>query len=170
MNGFLVLLAFVVCIGIIMMFPGVGAPAVLILIACAGIALVAFNSVLSGPDREFLFRLFAAALFTRVLVATAIYMFRLQPFFGGDSIGYDQMGMWIIEGWEGNTEYQNVTERWGHAGWGMGYIVAAVYSLIGRNSLAVQYVSAVIGAATPPVAYLCAQQMFQNSRVARVSA
>jgi 4-amino-4-deoxy-L-arabinose transferase-like glycosyltransferase len=170
MNGFLVLLAFVLCIGIIVMFPGVGAPAVLILIACAGIALVSFNSVLVGVDREFLLRLFVAALFTRVLVATAIYMFRLQPFFGGDSIGYDQMGVWIIEGWQGNPDFQNVTERWGHAGWGMGYIVAVVYSLIGRNTLAVQYVSAVIGAATPPVAYLCAQHMFQNLRVARVSA
>ncbi|HJR05833.1 MAG TPA: glycosyltransferase family 39 protein [Pyrinomonadaceae bacterium] len=170
MNGFLVLLAFILCIGIIMMFPGVGAPAVLVLVVCAGAALAAFNMSLGGRDREFLLQLFTAALFTRVLVATAIYMFRLQPFFGGDAAGYDQMGLWIIEGWQGNEAYQNVMERWGHAGWGMGYIVAVVYTLIGRNSLAVQYVSSVIGAATAPLAYLCAQQMFQNTRVSRLSA
>ena len=170
MNGFLVLLAFIVCIGIIMMFPGVGAPAVLVLIVCAGAALAAFNAALTGRDKEFLLQLFTAALFTRVMVATAIYMFRLQGFFGGDSFGYDQMGLMIIQGWEGEEAYQNVSERWGHAGWGMGYIVAAVYSLIGRNSLAVQYVNSVIGAASVPVTYLCAQQMFQNTRVARVSA
>src|ERR671916_1787516 len=156
MNGFLVLLAFIICIGIIMMFPGVGAPAVLVLIVCAGAALAAFNASLTGRDKEFLLQLFTAALFTRVLVATAIYMFRMQSFFGGDALGYDQMGLWIIEGWEGNAAYQNVTERWGHAGWGMGYIVAAVYTLIGRNSLAVQYVNCVIGAASVPLAYLCA--------------
>ncbi|HYO99635.1 MAG TPA: glycosyltransferase family 39 protein [Pyrinomonadaceae bacterium] len=170
MNGFLVLLAFIFCIGIIMMFPGVGAPAVLILISSAGIALVAFNLTLEGHDKEFMLQLFAAALFVRVLVATGIYMLRLQAFFGGDSLGYDQLGLWIIEGWQGNAEFENVTERYSSGGWGLGYVVAVVYSLVGRNSLAVQYVNGVIGAATAPLAYLCAQHMFENKRVSRLTA
>jgi 4-amino-4-deoxy-L-arabinose transferase-like glycosyltransferase len=55
------------------------------------------------------------------------------------------------------------------SGWGMVYVVAAVYALVGRNMLAVQFINAVFGAATAVVIYLCAQQVFQNSRVARIA-
>jgi 4-amino-4-deoxy-L-arabinose transferase-like glycosyltransferase len=51
----------------------------------------------------------------------------------------------------------------------MVYLVAAVYGLVGRNMLAVQMMNSVIGAATAVVIYLCAYQVFQNSRVARVA-
>src|ERR1700730_3224497 len=55
-------------------------------------------------------------------------------------------------------------------GWGMVYLVAAVYAFIGRNILAVQFVNSVLGAATAPIIFLCAQQVFNNTRVARFSA
>jgi 4-amino-4-deoxy-L-arabinose transferase-like glycosyltransferase len=51
----------------------------------------------------------------------------------------------------------------------MVYLVAAVYGLIGRNMLAIQLMNSVIGAATAIVIYLCAHQVFQNSRVARIA-
>jgi 4-amino-4-deoxy-L-arabinose transferase-like glycosyltransferase len=51
----------------------------------------------------------------------------------------------------------------------MVYLVAVVYGLVGRNMLAVQLMNSVIGAATAVVIYLCAQQVFQNSRVARIA-
>ena len=51
----------------------------------------------------------------------------------------------------------------------MVYLVAAVYGLIGRNMLAIQLMNSVIGAATAVVIYLCAHQVFQNSRVARIA-
>ena len=49
-------------------------------------------------------------------------------------------------------------------------MVAAIYAAIGRNVLAVQYVNAVMGAATAPIIYLCAIEVFNNIRVARISA
>ncbi len=54
--------------------------------------------------------------------------------------------------------------------WGMLYMVAGIYALVGRNPLAVQMVVAVLGAATAPVIYLCASHVFKNARVARLSA
>jgi len=54
--------------------------------------------------------------------------------------------------------------------WGMVYLVAGIYALIGRNLLAVQMVVAVMGASTAPLVYLCAAHVFQNKRVARFSA
>jgi 4-amino-4-deoxy-L-arabinose transferase-like glycosyltransferase len=49
-------------------------------------------------------------------------------------------------------------------------MVAAIYAVIGRNILAVQFVSAIAGAATAPVIFLSARHIFQNLRVARLSA
>jgi hypothetical protein len=49
------------------------------------------------------------------------------------------------------------------------YIVAGIYSIIGRNMLAVQLFNAVLGAATVPIIFLCAEHVFNNRRVARVA-
>jgi 4-amino-4-deoxy-L-arabinose transferase-like glycosyltransferase len=48
--------------------------------------------------------------------------------------------------------------------------VAAIYGLVGRNLLAVQFFNAVVGAATAPIIFLCARHIFQNVRVAKVAA
>jgi 4-amino-4-deoxy-L-arabinose transferase-like glycosyltransferase len=50
------------------------------------------------------------------------------------------------------------------------YLVASVYAVIGRNPLAIQFINAVLGAATAPLIYLCAQHIFSNLRVSRFSA
>jgi 4-amino-4-deoxy-L-arabinose transferase-like glycosyltransferase len=52
----------------------------------------------------------------------------------------------------------------------MVYLVAAIYGLVGRNMLAVQFFNAVVGAATAPVIFLCARHIFQNVRVAKLAA
>jgi 4-amino-4-deoxy-L-arabinose transferase-like glycosyltransferase len=51
----------------------------------------------------------------------------------------------------------------------MVYLVAAIYGLVGRNMLAVQFFNAVVGAATAPIIFLCARHIFQNMRVAKVA-
>jgi 4-amino-4-deoxy-L-arabinose transferase-like glycosyltransferase len=50
------------------------------------------------------------------------------------------------------------------------YLVAAVYELIGRNMLAIQFINAAVGAATPAVIYYVAQNLFNNVRVSRLAA
>src|SRR5712691_1920082 len=50
------------------------------------------------------------------------------------------------------------------------YLGAAVYGLVGRNMLAIQFLNAVMGAATAAIIFLCAQQVFNNVRVSRLAA
>src|SRR5262249_1450842 len=56
------------------------------------------------------------------------------------------------------------------SGWGMVYLVAAIYGVIGRNMLAVQLFNSVLGAVTAPIVSLCAYQVFNNLRVALLAA
>jgi len=54
------------------------------------------------------------------------------------------------------------------SGWGMLYMVAVIYKIVGQNMLATQYVNSVLGAATAPLAYMISLEIFPNKRVARV--
>ena len=56
------------------------------------------------------------------------------------------------------------------SGWGMLYLVAVVYKIVGQNMLATQYVNCVIGAASAPLAYLISIEIFPNKRIARICA
>jgi 4-amino-4-deoxy-L-arabinose transferase-like glycosyltransferase len=58
----------------------------------------------------------------------------------------------------------------GATGWGMFYLVGAIYSVVGRNMLAVQFFNAVIGAATAPIIFMCAHHIFGSLRVSRIAA
>src|SRR6185436_18248693 len=49
-------------------------------------------------------------------------------------------------------------------------LVGGLYWMIGRNMLAVQFLNAVLGAATAPIIFLCAQQVYGNAKVSRFSA
>lgn len=122
----------------------------------------------------FLLRIFVAALLIRVLLGTIIFMFNGREFFGGDAIHYDYYGFAQLAAWHGDRYFNSLMGVYisgGLAGaWGMVYMVAAIYALVGRNVLAVQMVVAVMGAATAPVIYLVASHVFQNARVARFSA
>ena len=118
-------------------------------------------------EREFLLKLFLGGLLIRVAVGTLIYALRLQEFFGGDAYLYDVFGWELLQAWQGDRLSTQATEVM-VSGYGMLYMVAALYALIGRNMLAVQFVNAVLGAATATVIFLCARHIFQNLRVARI--
>src|SRR4051794_29751740 len=142
---------------------------------CAAIAAV-FGWLMhrSGPDGKFLLRLFLFALLLRVLLATVIFALNLQDFFGGDAVTYDFFGRAQVRAW-GGDQYQRslVTAFVGKgegSGWGMVYLVAAIYELMGRNMLAVQFFNGVLGAATAPIIFMCALQVYGNRNVARLSA
>jgi len=127
-----------------------------------------------GKDGPFLFKLFIGALLTRALVGTIIFAFNAQEFFGGDAITYDFFGYAQLKAWGGDQYFQTLAGSFvgqgESAGWGMVYLVAAVYALIGRNMLAVQLVSCVFGAITPVIVFLCSRHVFNNLRVAKIAA
>lgn len=55
-------------------------------------------------------------------------------------------------------------------GWGMSYFVGFIYTIFGNSILIAQSFCAVIGAATAPMVYFCAQKVFNNNRVAKITA
>ena len=186
MNGLLTLLYLVLCTAIVVFVPSLVAPyvgdygvvttadtakAVLLCTALASLAgLFSYKQEADGP---FLLRLFIAALLVRMLLGTAIFVFKGQEFFGGDAITYDFFGFAQLRGWGGDRYYQAIAQTFVQSGegsgWGMVYLVAAIYGIIGRNMLAIQFINSVFGAATAVVIFLCAHHVFNNLRVARLA-
>ena len=122
--------------------------------------------------RSFLLQLFGWALVMRMIVATGIFIFNVQEFFGGDALTYDYFGFAQMKAWQGDTYYQVIANHFmeGQASaWGMINMVAIVYSIIGRNTLAIQFVNSIIGAATAVLIFNCAQHVYKNVRVAKIA-
>jgi hypothetical protein len=186
MNAVLTLLYLLLCAGIVVFVPPLVAPFVgeygifsafdaakAVLLCTALAAVVGYYTYKRELDGRFLLRLFVAGLLARIVIGLAIFAFHGQDFFGGDAVTYDYFGSAQFLAWGGDKYHKMIANQFVQSGegsgWGMVYVVAAIYSLIGRNVLAVQLVNAVFGAATAVVIYLCALQVYQNSRVARIA-
>ncbi|HEX8685161.1 MAG TPA: glycosyltransferase family 39 protein, partial [Pyrinomonadaceae bacterium] len=141
-------------------------------ILCAVCAFVA-GAMLArgeGAQRPFIVKVFVAGLLVRMVVGSLINSFQLQEFFGGDAMIYDLFGNVLAQAWRSGLPQPAEVGDWAVAGgWGMLYLVAAIYAVVGRNMLAVQFFNAVLGAATAPVIFFCARQIFQNVRVAKLA-
>lgn len=174
MNSVLAVLALVICVGVIIIVPDhSGAAAALVV--CSVIAVPASLVIFSIKiERHFLFQLFIAGLLIRMVVGTIINVFELQEFFGGDAYTYDFYGAALLKALAGDQYYQGLVQRFqgtfGSGAMGMIYVIAAVYNVIGRNMLAVQFINAVLGAATAPAIFLIAHSIFGNLRVSRLAA
>jgi len=185
MNALLGLLYLVLCGVIIIFVPVLVQPyvaqygvvsvfdtsrAVLLTTVAAGLA--GYFSYKQGSDGSFLLKLFVAALLVRMILGTAIFVFQGQEFFGGDALTYDFVGFAQLQGWSGDKYLAGAADSFlknSGSGWGMVYLVAAIYKLVGRNMLAVQLLNSVLGAVTAVIIFLCAHQVFKNGRVARVA-
>ncbi|HEX8747035.1 MAG TPA: glycosyltransferase family 39 protein [Pyrinomonadaceae bacterium] len=169
MNSLLILGLLVVCMGIVLLVQD-GPTAVIIGLLFAVPAAIVVTR--QRPHGNFLLRLFCAAFLIRIIVGTLIYVANLQAFFGGDAVTYDQFGWLTLHLWQGiDTHLKDYVEKYYvGGGWGMLYLVAGVYAVIGRNPLAIQFISAVAGAATAPAIFFCALRIFQNIKVARLTA
>jgi hypothetical protein len=187
MNGVLTFLSLLLSALVVLVVPSLVAPyaadyglvtygdtskAVLL---CAALATLAgWFSYRQGTNGPVLLKIFLAALLVRMVLATAIFVFHGQDFFGGDAITYDYFGFAQLQAWGGDKYQRSLVslfvDEGGGSGWGMVYFVAAIYGLIGQNMLAVQFVNSVLGALTAPIIFLCAQQVFTNTRVAKLAA
>ncbi len=172
MNAILVVVLLVLFLGAAIALPIYGPTAValcLVLATGVGIAIGRFNRA-----NDFLLRLYAAGLAVRVLVAILINYYNLQTFFGGDADTYDHFGWSLGKSWhEAGAIYAVYVDQFtssGGSGWGMLYLVAAIYEIVGRNMFAVQLFNAVIGAATAVIIYRIADQIFDNTRVSWIAA
>jgi 4-amino-4-deoxy-L-arabinose transferase-like glycosyltransferase len=171
MNILLIALMLLVCGGAIFLKPD-HAPG-----ALAFCALVSVPTLIvlarAKEEKTFLVRLFLIAVMIRIIIATAIFTANLEEFFGGDANTYDVFGQSLVEAWHGDPyhagKYASFVQS-GASAWGMLYLVAAVYELIGPNILAIQLINASVGAATAIVVYYGAQTLFNNSRVSKLAA
>lgn len=170
MNSALIALSFVLCGVVLFLDPGKGAGALAI---CALFSVPTVIVLARDEERTFLLRLFLAGLIVRLSVGTLIYHAGMQEFFGGDANTYDFLGRSLIESWGGDDFHRHTYERFVSSGvgaWGMIYLVAFVYKVVGHNMLAVQFMNAAVGAATATIIFHIAQHLFNNSRVSRLSA
>lgn len=172
MNAILLALALALLGVVLLAAPSDGAPAALLMLPLVAL-LVALIYRLDN-DRKFLIRLFLSAVLIRVLIGTLIYVFQWQTFFGGDALTYHLYGNAMLKALEGNVEYGRTIEMFSgsgaSSGWGMLYLVAAIYKIVGPNMLATQYVNCVLGASTAPIAYMISIEIFPHKRAARICA
>ncbi len=174
MNSVLAALALVICVGVIVVVPDhSGAVAALVLCAFVG-AVAAYVISTLKIERQFLLQTFVGALLIRMVVGTLINVFQLQDFFGGDAYTYDFFGSAVLKAAAGDRYYAGLVQRFqgqlGGGAVGMIYMVAAIYKVIGKNPLAVQFFNSVLGAATAPAIFLIAHTIFGNLRVAKIAA
>jgi 4-amino-4-deoxy-L-arabinose transferase-like glycosyltransferase len=140
----------------------------LVLAAVVGFFIYRYND-----EGSFLLQLFAWGLLLRMVVAIGIFVFNRQEFFGGDALTYDFYGWAQVKAWQGDSYYRVIADRFmqGQASaWGMIKMVGVVYAVIGRNTLAVQFVNSILGSATAILVYNCAQHVYKNARVAKIAA
>ena len=172
LNRFLLLLCVVViAFGVIIDFPN-GLIAIGFVFLLAGIVLVTFRHF--TEEKEFVTMVFLVALALRMAFGVFIHVFELRPFFGGDAVAYDANGMALVDGWLGRESLSETilyqTDGSSGVGWGMGYIIGAIYLLLGRNILAAQSFCAVIGAATAPMVFFCSKKIYNNMSTAKFAA
>jgi 4-amino-4-deoxy-L-arabinose transferase-like glycosyltransferase len=148
-----------------------GAVAMIVATAFAGgIALI-----LASSDRysKELLNIFLLALILRIAASATIHFFKIEDFFAGDWHAYDSIGEQLANYWTGVGPYTDLLNwrvySFRGTMWGICIFVGSIYTAFGKNVLAVQFLIAVIGAATAPVTYLCTYQIFNNRRVATIA-
>jgi 4-amino-4-deoxy-L-arabinose transferase-like glycosyltransferase len=170
MNSLLIFLTLGVCVAVLFVVPKEAPGALACCIAISIPTLVVL--IRSGPQRTFLLRLFILGVLVRILLATVIYVGHMEEFFGGDANTYSVFGQSLNLSWHGDVyhtaRYVGFTQS-GAGAWGMLYLVAAIYEVVGTNLYAVQLVNASVGAATACVVYFTARTLFNNERVSRLA-
>lgn len=171
MNILIIALTLIICGFTISMLPeeAPGALAFCALVSIPTILIIARER----QSRTFLMRMFLIAVVARIIIAVIIYAAHLEEFFGGDANTYDIFGQSLQQSWHGNDyhaqKYASFVQS-GASAWGMLYIVAGVYEVIGANRFAIQLINASVGASTAVVVYYAAQTLFNNTRVSKLAA
>lgn len=172
MNKILIILCAIVGLGMsFVSFPDSAVSVLLIfVISVSAIYFIRKNS----EEKDILTNIFLIALLLRITFGLVIYLFDLRYTFAPDSFHYDSIGRRLMEIWAGMRVPDDANTframNPGGSGWGMYYVVATIYYICGPSVLVAQSFCGVIGALTAPMVYFCAEKIFSNRRVAKVSA
>lgn len=172
MEKLLVLLSILVGLGFVVFASPDGAIAILLVLVLT--IPVVFLLRYYSPENNFVVQVFIGALLVRLAFGLIVNTFDLVNFFAGDALTYDTLGRRLVEVWQGTADPKDIWTRRAIAmsgpGWGMNYLVGAIYYVFGQSIFIAQSFCAVIGAATSPMVYFCAEKVFHNQRVAKMSA
>lgn len=150
-----------------------GPTALLATASLSCIAILVFRRY--ADEKDFVTYIFLAALCVRLIFGIVIHVYQLRDFAGPDSVSYDIIGAQVSDYWLGrggaltDPDLQWILSLRG-PGWGMNYLMGIIYLIAGRSIFVAQSFCAVIGAATVPMVYFCAERLFNNQRVARTAA
>lgn len=127
-----------------------------------------------AKDKRFLVNIFFIALLARLAFGFVIQVANVDALIAEDTTTYDGFGWRLAEVWLGypvpnDSVTWRATQTYG-PGWGMIHLVGAIYFICGRSFLAAQAFCGAVGAATAPLIYFCAQKIYHNRRVAKLSA
>jgi 4-amino-4-deoxy-L-arabinose transferase-like glycosyltransferase len=165
-------LCILVALGMVVLAFPEGVTALSLTAVLAAVFLFVFRK--HTDEKDFVTNVFLVAVAARIGFGLFVEVYDLRAFFGGDSVTYDSFGARIMGYWLGNVASNDIELYWAasttNSGWGMNYLVAVLYLIFGRNIFLAQSFCGVIGAATAPLVYFCARQIFHNNRVAKVSA
>jgi hypothetical protein len=171
MNTILIAMTLTIGVAVIYLVPGQASGA---LTFCALVSLPTLWAMArAGDEKTFVFRLFLLALAARIGIATIIYLGNMQEFFGGDANTYHMFGASLNASWHGDNYHSSRYVAFiqsGAGAWGMLYLVAAVYEVLGANMYAIQLINASVGASTAIVVFYVAHALFNNARVAKIAA
>lgn len=124
--------------------------------------------------KDFLVNIFLLGLLLRLWLGLVIHVFDLREAFGPDAFTYHNLGERLRLVWTGVTVPNDIRTYLAtsptNPGWGMIRLVAILYMIFGQSILAAQTFCAVFGALTAPMVYFCAEKIFNNSRVSKISA
>jgi hypothetical protein len=169
-NRFLLLsCALIISLGAFLVeFPN-GIEAVGLVFIMSAVALYFFRKYTT--EKGFITNIFVVGLAARMAFGLMIHVFELREFFGGDALTYDESGWALSQYWLGKGELtgQMYFQSIGTA-WGMTYLTAALYTVIGRNIFAAQSFCAVIGAAIAPTVFYCSRRICGNLSSAKFAA
>jgi len=172
-NRFLLLACIlIISMGLIVVEFPQGPVAIALVFFLSAIAIFFFRKY--TQEKEFLTTVFLVGLAARMAFGLLIHVFELRSFFGGDALSYDENGAIMVDAWLGRGELTGVLRYQSNpqsgAGWGMNYMTAGLYYVIGRNIFAAQSLCAVIGAATAPMVFYCSKKIYNNLSVAKTAA
>ncbi len=172
MDKILAIFSFLTAITVIILTFPEGNIAVLVTAVLSVLTIVLIRQ--NTEDSDFLIKIFLAGLLARIAFGVFIHVFELRAFFGGDALTYDAFGQRLVNIWFYNAPSNDWVSQKAMStstpGWGMHYLVGFLYSIIGRNILAAQFMCATVGAATAPMVYVCAYKIFQNRQVGKIAA
>jgi 4-amino-4-deoxy-L-arabinose transferase-like glycosyltransferase len=125
-------------------------------------------------ERNFVLNIFIGAIFVRILYGTVSYSLDFWLYFAGDAETYNEFGNVLAEYFKGNILVLDTSNyrrffAFSGTGWGMYYVVAFFYFIVGKNPIAGNMACATISSAIAPILYFLAKDLFNNTRVAKIA-